>query len=249
MIAAALTDRGLVRNQNQDTVFCSVEPVGVLPDLYMVADGMGGHKAGDYCSRMLVERILAEVRGAKRGAPLRVLRRAILEANRSLYEESLRNDDLSGMGSTLTAAVSDGESLTVFNVGDSRLYVLDAEEMIPRQVTRDHSYVEEMVLAGRMKRGSEIYNRNKNIITRAIGIGEHVDIDAFEVDLLPETIVLLCTDGLSNMLSDAEIGRILRAHTDPDETVEALIDAANARGGSDNISAVVLMSSGKEAAV
>ena len=249
MIAAALTDRGLVRNQNQDTVFCSVEPVGVLPDLYMVADGMGGHKAGDYCSRMLVERILAEVRGAKSGAPLRVLRRAILEANRSLYEESLRNDDLSGMGSTLTAAVSDGESLTVFNVGDSRLYVLDAEDMIPRQVTRDHSYVEEMVLAGRMKRGSEIYNRNKNIITRAIGIGEHVDIDAFEVDLLPETIVLLCTDGLSNMLSDAEIGRILRAHTDPDETVEALIDAANARGGSDNISAVVLMSSGKEAAV
>ena len=152
-------------------------------------------------------------------------------------------------GATLTAAVSDGESLTVFNVGDSRLYVLDAEEMIPRQVTRDHSYVEEMVLAGRMKRGSEIYNRNKNIITRAIGIGEHVDIDAFEVDLLPETIILLCTDGLSNMLSDAEIGRILRAHTDPDETVEALIDAANARGGSDNISAVVLMSSGKEAAV
>ena len=101
----------------------------------------------------------------------------------------------------------------------------------------------------RKKRGSEVYNRNKNIITRAIGIGEHVDIDAFEVDLLPETIVLLCTDGLSNMLSDAEIGRILRAHTDPDETVEALIDAANARGGSDNISAVVLMSSGKEAAV
>ena len=76
-----------------------------------------------------------------------------------------------------------------------------------------------------------------------------MDIDAFEVDLLPETIVLLCTDGLSNMLSDAEIGRILRAHTDPDETVEALIDAANAHGGSDNISAVVLMSSGKEAAV
>ena len=249
MIAAALTDKGLVRNQNQDTVFCSTEPVGVLPDLYMVADGMGGHKAGDYCSRMLVERILAEVRGAEGGAPLRVLRNAIKAANRSLFDESLQYDALSGMGSTLTAAVSDGSSLSVFNVGDSRLYVLDAEDMVPRQVTRDHSYVEEMVQAGRMKRGSEIYNRNKNIITRAIGIGDRVEIDAFEVDLLPETVVLLCTDGLSNMLTDAEIGRILRAHTDPNETVEALIDAANAHGGTDNISAIVVMPSGKEAGV
>ena len=249
MIAAALTDRGLVRNQNQDTVFCSVEPVGVLPDLYMVADGMGGHKAGDYCSRMLVERILAEVRGAKSGAPLRVLRRAILEANRSLYEESLRNDDLSGMGSTLTAAVSDGESLSVFNVGDSRLYVLDAEEMIPRQVTRDHSYVEEMVKAGRMQRGSEVYNRNKNIITRAVGISPRIEMDMFEVPLREHSLVMLCTDGLTNMLSDEEIGCILREHLSPEEAVDQLVQAANHQGGADNISVVLFRPGEKEASL
>ena len=240
MIAAALTDRGLVRNQNQDTVFCSTEPVGVLPDLYMVADGMGGHKAGDYCSRMLVERILAEVRGAEGGAPLRVLRNAIKAANRSLFDESLQYDALSGMGSTLTAAVSDGSSLSVFNVGDSRLYVLDAEDMVPRQVTRDHSYVEEMVQAGRMKRGSEIYNRNKNIITRAIGIGDRVEIDAFEVDLLPETVVLLCTDGL---YGEVPADRILELAADTfsmHKLAKALVDEANQAGGKDNISVVCI---------
>ena len=247
MKAASLTDIGRVRTSNQDTVFLSLDPVGVLPNLFLAADGMGGHRGGDYCSREHVRR-LVETLGNMAGEPVLAMRSAIEEVNACLYRESVENPELSGMGSTLVACFVDGDTAYAFNAGDSRLYLLNPGSGM-RQITRDHSYVEEMVLAGRMKRGSEIYNRNKNIITRAIGIGEHVDIDAFEVDLLPETIVLLCTDGLSNMLSDAEIGRILRAHTDPDETVEALIDAANAHGGSDNISAVVLMSSGKEAAV
>ena len=180
---------------------------------------------------------------------MRILREAIEEANRSLFLESVKEPHLAGMGSTLTAAVVDGDILCVFNIGDSRLYVMEDGSSIPKQVTRDHSYVEEMVQAGRMKRGSSMYQMHKNIITRAVGIGPRVDIDAFEVELPGVNTVLICSDGLTNMVGDEEIGRILLAHPEPEEAAKALIEEANANGGRDNISVVIVLPEGEGAAV
>ncbi len=249
MIASAITDKGIVREQNQDTVFSSVRPVGPLPNLFMVADGMGGHQAGDYCSRMLIERIVEGVSAAGNKLPLRALREAIQSANNSLYKESQRDPKLSGMGSTLTAAFLEEGTLYVMNIGDSRLYVAEVEDTIPRQVTRDHSYVEEMVSAGLMKRGSDVYNKNKNIITRAVGIGHRLDIDVFEVPVTEDAEILICSDGLSNMVSDQEIGCILREYDDIESAAQELIRAANGHGGRDNISVVLVRPFGKGASL
>ena len=249
MTASAITDKGIVREQNQDTVFSSTEPVGPLPNLFMVADGMGGHQAGDYCSRMLISRIRDELADSAGRIPLKALRHAIHKANDSLYEEASADPKLSGMGSTLTAAFIEDETLYVMNIGDSRLYVADVEDTVPRQVTRDHSYVEEMVSAGLMRRGSEVYNRNKNIITRAVGIGSRLEIDVFEVPLTEDTEILICSDGLTNMVSDQEIGCILREYDDVNQAAEELIRAANGHGGRDNISVVLVRPHGKGAAV
>lgn len=248
MRAAARTDRGLVRETNQDTVFVSATAVGALPNLFMVADGMGGHRAGDYCSRMLVDRIVEELKKWPQELPARALRTAIEAANSSLFAESQAHPELSGMGSTLVAAFSEEELLYVFNIGDSRLYCLRRDGVL-EQVTRDHSYVEEMVNAGRMERGSRVYNQNKNIITRAVGIGESAEADVFELSLHDVDALLLCTDGLTNMLSDAEIAETLLRCGDPDQAAEELIRAANACGGKDNISVVLVLPHGEEAAL
>lgn len=239
MRAAALTDAGNVRESNQDTVFSSTEPVGTLPNLFFVADGMGGHKAGGYCSSMLKERLIAAVRAASGSSPVRVFSDAVAETNRALFHEASEREELSGMGSTLTAAFLEDGLLHVFNIGDSRLYTLSRGGEL-RQITRDHSYVEELVSAGRLERGSREYNRNKNIITRAVGIGERAEMDAFEVSAEEMDAFLLCTDGLSNMLPDAEIARTIRENESPEAAARELIRLANRRGGSDNVSVVLV---------
>ncbi len=246
MRAAALTDTGLVRESNQDTVFSSTAPVGALPNLFIVADGMGGHQAGDYCSRMLVDRLVAALQSGEETVPLRALRQAIGETNLSLFREAEEREELSGMGSTLVAAFTEEETACVFNIGDSRLYAVEESGAL-RQVTRDHSYVEEMVSAGKLERGSEQYYQNKNIITRAVGIAESADADVFELPLTGCSALLLCTDGLTNMVTDAEIAELLRKHQEPEDAVHALIHAANTAGGRDNISAVLVQLAGEEA--
>ena len=140
MNAVALTDRGRVRDSNQDTVFAENHPVGALPNLYIVADGMGGHRAGDYCSQTLTARVVSAVRESEGKLPLPALRDAVLLANESLFTEAKRHAELEGMGSTLVAAFLEEQSATVLNIGDSRCYAGFADGSF-RQVTRDHSYV------------------------------------------------------------------------------------------------------------
>lgn len=237
MQAIALSDTGKVRENNQDSVYISEGAIGALPDLFMVADGMGGEQAGDYCSRSLIERILKQVEESRGGEPVRILRAAIELANRELYRESIYDASLSGMGSTLVAAMIENDTLYVFNVGDSRLYLLNGKL---RQITRDHSFVEEMVSAGRMQRGSLDYLRNKNIITRAVGIGMTIDPDVFEIPLEKGSKILLCTDGLTNMLSDSRIEETILHADGLRDAAEKLIDGANREGGVDNISVVLV---------
>lgn len=237
MKACALTDTGRVRTANQDYVYASVEPVGSLPNLFVVADGMGGHQAGDYASRYIVENLVTYLQYTENSQIVPLLREGILKVNTQLYQESKEKPELSGMGTTLVAAVADANTLYVANVGDSRLYLV--RDRI-RQVTKDHSYVEELVSLGRLERGSKDYKDKKNIITRAVGTEDKLLVDFFEVGLEPGDFILMCSDGLSNMLEDVEMEEIVGSDLELEEKAEKLITVANDNGGKDNIAVVLV---------
>ena len=247
MEAYALTDIGRVRSMNQDYIYSSPEMVGSLPNLFLVADGMGGHQAGDYASRFAVENLVIYINRTAKGSPVMQLKTGIETVNEQLYEESLVREELKGMGCTLVAGVVEDQTLYVANVGDSRLYLIHNETI--RQVTKDHSYVEEMVAMGQMRRGSADYNSRKNIITRAMGIGRSVEPDFFEVDLEEGDYILLCSDGLSNMVDDESILRIITGTGNLKDKASSLIREANRQGGIDNIAVVLVNPLGREEGV
>ena len=176
----SITDTGALREMNQDYFFASDDPVGNLPNLYIVADGMGGHKAGDYASRYTTQRMVASVSRSSGEEPVTILQEAIATANKILIEEAAEDEAKRGMGTTLVAATILDGKLYVANIGDSRLYVINRDI---RQITRDHSLVAEMVRIGEVNEADARQHPDKNIITRAIGAGENVQADFFEIDL------------------------------------------------------------------
>ena len=237
MKAYAVTDVGRSRSMNQDSVFASVDPVGPLSNLYMVADGMGGHQSGDLASRYLVRNLCTYIRETD-GEPPEVLLRAVQQVNGELYQLSTEKPEYAGMGTTLVAATVKDGVLYVVNVGDSRLYLVRRDGL--KQVTRDHSFVEEMVSMGRMERGSQSYLEKKNIITRAVGIDRRVEVDLFEVELEEGDYILLCSDGLSNMVDNTDLFRLSFLPGSLEKKAEAMVTLANERGGRDNISVVLV---------
>lgn len=232
-----ITDVGQKRSMNQDFVFASGTSVGNLPNLFVVADGMGGHRAGDTASRYTVETLLSSIRSNKEKNPVKIIRRAIEEANTKVHEKSRTDETLVGMGTTVVLAVIIGHYIYVANVGDSRLYLIRDDI---RQITKDHSLVEEMVRSGRLKREEAKNHPNKNVITRAVGVEKEVAIDFFDLRLRKGDIILLCSDGLSNMLEDEEILQIVKGGGDVEKRARELITAANQNGGKDNISVVLV---------
>ena len=238
MKTASLSDKGKRRQLNQDVVYSSELPVGNLPNLFMIADGMGGHKAGDYASRYAVDTICQEAEHSSEKSPEKILQSAIDKANADIFELSNENRDLEGMGTTVVVATIYGNCLKVGNVGDSRLYIVNGKSI--RQITTDHSLVEEMIRMGGLDRESARTHPNKNIITRAVGVTDAVLADFYEVQLQEGDIVLLCSDGLSNMLEDEEIRMIVNAQRDIMEKAEALVRVANLNGGRDNISLILI---------
>lgn len=233
----SVTDIGKKRKLNQDFVFASEEPVGNLPNVFIVADGMGGHNAGDFASKCTVETMVKEMKSSFEKSPIRILSKAIRVANDRIRRKASEDESLYGMGTTVVAATCMGKYLQVANVGDSRLYVIN--EAI-RQITRDHSLVEEMVRMGGIDREAARNHPDKNIITRAIGARDTVEIDFFHEELKPGDIVLMCSDGLTNMLDDEEIGRILKGQGTIEERAEKLVEAANDNGGKDNIAVIII---------
>lgn len=233
----SITDIGKTRKINQDYVFTSEKSIGNLPNLFVVADGMGGHKAGDYASRCAVETVCEEITKSMEKEPVVVLRKAIEAANERVYQKAQEDASYEGMGTTMVAATCLGNYLQVANVGDSRLYVVG--EKI-RQITQDHSLVEEMVRMGAMDRETAQNHSKRNIITRAIGASEKVEIDFFAVDIKEGESILLCSDGLTNMLEDEEIRMIMLGQRDVVERVQTLVQEANRRGGVDNITVVLI---------
>ena len=229
----SMTDIGRKREVNQDYVFATDETIGNLPNLLVVADGMGGHRAGDFASRFTVEVLAEEVQNCKETHPETILGNSIQAANERLLEEAEKDNRLEGMGTTLVAATIMDHVLYFANVGDSRLYLINKEI---RQLSKDHSMVEEMVRLGGLTEEEAKHHPDKNIITRAIGVKQKVEPDFFEYRLKGGDIILMCSDGLTNMVDDDQIVKSAR---DIVEAVESLIQRANENGGSDNIGVVL----------
>lgn len=233
----SMTDIGRRREMNQDYIYTSDTSVGNLPNLFIVADGMGGHNAGDFASRYTVERVVEVIAGSGLTEPVSLFGEALRQANRGLLQLADENWQLRGMGTTFVAATIVQGRMSVANVGDSRLYVVNQQIT---QVTRDHSLVQEMVRMGEMNPEEARVHPDKNIITRAVGAVPDIEVDYFETELRPQDRILLCSDGLTNMIEDSEIRRIMCSQRDIVESVQRLVAAANDNGGKDNISVIII---------
>lgn len=228
---AALTDVGRIRDHNEDSIW--PENGSGVSDARLVvgvADGMGGHAGGEIASRTAIETAV----GMSGGAAMRVQ-----AANLAVIETAGRQPRLAGMGTTLTLAiVGDDGATDIAHVGDSRAYRI--RDGRPEQITADHSYVAEMIDAGRLTPEEASVHPYRSVVTRAIGLDPGVEVDTHQVMLAPGDRLLLCSDGLTSMLDDAAVAEILTAHADPESAVTALVEAANLAGGADNISVVVV---------
>ena len=231
------TDIGRHRSVNQDYVYVSENPVGNLPNLFIVADGMGGHNAGDFASAFAVQVMVDSVKEDADFNPIKVIRHGIEVANYELIEQAKKSEERKGMGTTMVAATVVGNYVYVANVGDSRLYVVG--EHIT-QITKDHSLVQEMVRMGELTEEAARNHPDKNIITRALGAEEIVNIDFFDFRLDKDSNILMCSDGLSNMVSDEEIQKIIQNESDIQEKGKTLLNLANEHGGKDNIAVVLI---------
>jgi len=222
---------------NQDCVFASAEPVGNLPNLFIVADGMGGHNAGDFASRYTVDTIREYIEKSEDHNPVRLIRKAVEAANAGVRKEARENVQMAGMGTTVVVTTVIGNFAYTANVGDSRLYLYDGAL---QQVTTDHSLVEEMVRMGEITREQARMHPDKNIITRAIGAADTVDIDFFDYKTAPGSTLLMCSDGLFNMVSEGQIAGLIEKPYTCEELARHLIFAANDNGGKDNIAVIVI---------
>jgi len=233
---AARTDTGVVRSGNEDSYM-------MLPDrgVFIVADGMGGHAAGEVASDMAV-RIIARELGSLRGlsddeAGERI-RHAIIEANTAIFDRTLTEQDKRGMGTTTTAMVLLPQRFMLGQVGDSRAYLLRNGRML--QLTKDHSYVQEQVDLGLLTEEQARVHPYSNVITRCIGANAEVVPDVYFGHLRAGDILLLASDGLTGMLEDEQLSVILKGEGGPQHWVDRLINEANRRGGLDNITALVI---------
>lgn len=237
MKSFSITDCGKERNMNQDYVFTSIQSVGNLPNLFVVADGMGGHNAGDFASKFTVDKLVNHIEASKESEPVTLIDSAIRKVNKELIEKAFSDVTLSGMGTTLVVATILDRVLLVANVGDSRLYIIDKNI---RQITTDHSLVEEMIRLGELNKEEAKTYPDKNIITRAVGANLEIDVDFFKVKLEKDSLILMCTDGLTNMIEDKEIERILLGKKTIEEKTKELVNRANKSGGKDNITVVII---------
>ena len=228
--AAGLTDTGRRRLRNEDAFVCE-------PPLFAVADGMGGARAGEIAARLAATALEEAAEGISGPEAVAQL---IGEANRRIWERSLSDPETAGMGTTVTAALVDEAAgkVAIGHVGDSRAYLL--REGALEQLTADHSLVAELVESGLLTPEEAERHPQRSAITRALGTEPEVEVDAFTIDARPGDLFLLCSDGLPIMVGDSEVREIVEtARREPAEAAEALVAAANARGGQDNVTVVL----------
>lgn len=232
----AMTDVGRKREVNQDFVYVTDKPIGPFPNLLVVADGMGGHKAGDFASKYTVKVLREELERTELMKTEDILLHIVSVANHELIKAANSDVKLEGMGTTLVVATVIDQTLYFANVGDSRLYLINDKI---RQLSKDHSLVEEMVRLGGIKAEEAKHHPDKNIITRAMGVKEDVEADIYEYRLKKGDLILMCTDGLSNMVEDEDMFNLIKGARDIVEAVLMLIEQANSNGGRDNIGVVL----------
>jgi protein phosphatase len=238
MKSFAITDIGLKRDVNQDFYYVSDKTVGAFPNFYIVADGMGGHKAGDYAAKLCVSEFVQRLGMSVAKTPIAMIEESLNAANDEVYRVSESNVDYSGMGTTFVCATIANRVLTVANVGDSRAYLYHAGGL--EQISFDHSFVAEMMRRGELTAAEARIHPQKNMITRAVGDSKRLDIDYFEVDLVAGDIVLLCSDGLCGLVDDEAMLQIFAGYKqDLPLLGRQLVEQALAEGGSDNVTVVL----------
>lgn len=238
LAVAARTDVGKVRSENEDSFFAEAD---AQRGVFMVADGMGGHAAGEVASEMAVQIVthaLVHLRTALDPDAAERTAQSLRDANRAIYDRTLVEGDKQGMGTTASVLiVSDGHYL-IGHVGDSRIYLLRDGSLT--QLTTDHSYVQEQVAAGLLTPEQARYHPYSNVITRCVGASHHVEPDLFEGDAHLGDVFLIASDGLTGMIDDVRLQELLLAPRKPARIVDSLIAEANSRGGFDNITAIVV---------
>lgn len=229
---------GKIRHNNEDNILKLDEQIGCLDNLYIVCDGMGGHNAGEIASQLAIQYFIDYLKTNKVDLDTKgIIMDGIFSANQKVYKKSFE-DDKRGMGTTMTICTFKDEKAYIGHVGDSRIYLLRDEKLI--QLTNDHTYVNEMVQKGLMTKEQALVDKNRNIITRAIGIDSTVMVDTLEVDIKVGDIVMLCSDGLSGLSSDVEIKDILIKESNIEQKSKDLINSAMQNGGADNISVILI---------
>lgn len=238
LLHAARTDVGMIRSGNEDNFAVDANQ---YRGLFIVADGMGGHAAGEVASEMAVQivlRELADVREIEGVAAGDTLKTAIRDANRKIHDTTLVEVDKQGMGTTVSVLLVNGRRFLIGQVGDSRVYLLRDGTLT--QLTKDHSYVQEQVDAGFLTPEQARYHPYSNVITRCVGASPDVDPDVYQGEVRIGDIYLVASDGLTSMVDDRRLQQLLLARVAPERKVHSLISEANGRGGLDNITAIVV---------
>ncbi|MDD2481709.1 MAG: Stp1/IreP family PP2C-type Ser/Thr phosphatase [Lutispora sp.] len=245
MRSFGISDIGLVRKLNEDFFYYQDKYESDSPYLCIVADGMGGHNAGEVASKMAVFEVKSFIEKAINNPDCseikdykKLVRDAFLFANKSVYNNSIENKECGGMGTTLTLALIIGTDLIIGHVGDSRMYVITDNSI--SKVTEDHSYVAELIKNGTIKPEEADHHPQKNLITRALGTSKSLEVDIKSIKLRKGDFILICTDGLSNMLSDVEIFNIVLSKKESNSICYELVNKANLNGGLDNVTVVVI---------
>ena len=230
-----LSDVGNFRKTNEDSVGYFE---GNDIDIYMVADGMGGHNAGEVASDLATKMIIEYIKNNHQDLDMKeVLSEGIKSANKKIYDIASESDDLKGMGTTVTICFKKQSKMVVANVGDSSCYIIDNKKKLLK-ITRDHSLVQQLLDNGTITEEKARNHPNKNIITRALGTNELVEVDLFDVDLTNVIKCILCTDGLTNDVTYSEMYDIIMEN-DNASSCKMLVDLSKSKGGRDNISVII----------
>ncbi|MGQ0712178.1 MAG: Stp1/IreP family PP2C-type Ser/Thr phosphatase [Gemmatimonadaceae bacterium] len=238
LTVAARSDTGMIRSGNEDSFYADANPTR---GLFVVADGMGGHAAGEVASEMAVEIVskeLAQVRDLRGDGVAQLVAGSVKQANAAIYQRTIAEIDKQGMGTTISVLMLANARYLVGQVGDSRVYVLRDGAL--RQITKDHSYVQEQVDAGYLTPEQARYHPYSNVITRCVGASGEVEPDTYAGEVRSGDVYLVASDGLTGMVDDRRIQQLLSSRASPARMVDALIAEANGRGGLDNITAIVI---------
>lgn len=238
---AALSDKGIIREQNEDFWNIVLDNKG-NPIAFIIADGMGGHKAGDVASRMAVEIISQEIcsgfEAINSSTTIGFLEKAVNLANDEIYKYALLNLNGTGIGTTLTLGLIHSGKITIAHIGDSRFYMIRGGTI--QSMTRDHSFVGELVEKGVLDQEEARNHPLRNQITRALGYEKNIEIDFYNIDVKKGDIYLFCTDGLTVKVSSDELLTMLEQEKDLNVILKNMVELANQRGGDDNITAIIV---------